>query len=455
MHQPLHAADEPPPDRRAAHAEVGAGDRAVERVGHVAEPRPGRRGDGGRPGRGQGRRRPVSATARTARPTAARWAAVGIRHRGDRRRPAFVGRFDRRPVRQVQPAQRVGPQPAPAPHHRPAGRARGPVPVGPLGRLGHRRHPGGRRRGRRPAGRRWRGRGRPPPGGPDHSPRLVDTTASTSPESRRSAACRSARSAPAGGAGRPSRAPGRRRSRAPARRPDRRRPAAGAGRRAPGQIGRGQPVGLVEHDDGHVAVAVELAQVAGVHHPVGVLLRVDHPDDQVDEAEQPVDLQPVGPLDRVEVGQVEQHQPAQRRPRRRRRARSPGRSGGGAARRSSRAAWPRRPGCPTRRRARRRWSGAARRPARASCWASALNRLDLPLPVAPASATTVWSRDSASRVPARSTTVCAATSRSAGRWPSTASRNRWSAGRPGATARRRRSGGRHGSRRGRGRRCWS
>ncbi len=59
------------------------------------------------------------------------------------------------------------------------------------------------------------------------------------------------------------------------------------------QFGGGQPVGLVEHDDGDVAVPVELAQVAVVHHPVGVLLRVDHPDDQVDQGQQPVDLQPV------------------------------------------------------------------------------------------------------------------------------------------------------------------
>jgi hypothetical protein len=56
--------------------------------------------------------------------------------------------------------------------------------------------------------------------------------------------------------------------------------------------------------------------------------------------------------------------------------------------------------------------------------ASELNRLDLPLPVAPASATTVWSPDSASRVPARSTRVCAGTSRSSGSWPSTAVMNR-------------------------------
>ncbi|GAB3853705.1 hypothetical protein GCM10029963_45410 [Micromonospora andamanensis] len=50
-----------------------------------------------------------------------------------------------------------------------------------------------------------------------------------------------------------------------------------------------------------------------MHHPVGVLLRVDHPDHQIDEAEQAVHLQPVRVLDGVEVGQVEQDQPVQRR----------------------------------------------------------------------------------------------------------------------------------------------
>ena len=72
---------------------------------------------------------------------------------------------------------------------------------------------------------------------------------------------------------------------------------------------------------------------------VGVLLRVEHPDQQVDQLDQPVDLEPVLHPDRVEVGQVEQHQPVQRRPRRR--GGRPRRAGAGppaspAARRRSR-----------------------------------------------------------------------------------------------------------------------
>ena len=60
-------------------------------------------------------------------------------------------------------------------------------------------------------------------------------------------------------------------------------------------------------------VRPELPQVRVVQDPVAVLLRVHHPDHLVDQAEQPVHLEPVAAFDRVEVGQVEQHQPAQRR----------------------------------------------------------------------------------------------------------------------------------------------
>src|SRR5699024_2070857 len=48
-----------------------------------------------------------------------------------------------------------------------------------------------------------------------------------------------------------------------------------------------------------------------VQHVVGVLLRVDDPDEQVDQRQQAVHLLGVGGLDRVVVGQVEQHQAGQ------------------------------------------------------------------------------------------------------------------------------------------------
>ena len=44
---------------------------------------------------------------------------------------------------------------------------------------------------------------------------------------------------------------------------------------------------------------------------VGVLLRVDDPDDEVGEADDAVDLEAVRRLDRVEVRQVEQHEPVE------------------------------------------------------------------------------------------------------------------------------------------------
>jgi hypothetical protein len=56
-----------------------------------------------------------------------------------------------------------------------------------------------------------------------------------------------------------------------------------------------------------------------------------------------------------------------------------------------------------------------------------LKRLDFPLPVAPARATTVWSPLSDSRMPDRPSTVLAGSSRSAGTLPSTRSTNLFSA----------------------------
>ena len=81
-----------------------------------------------------------------------------------------------------------------------------------------------------------------------------------------------------------------------------------------GALGGGERVegvDLVEQDDGHRRVSREAAQVALVQGLVGVLLRVDHPDEQVDELDQPVDLEPVVEHGRVVVGQVEQDEPVE------------------------------------------------------------------------------------------------------------------------------------------------
>ena len=65
-------------------------------------------------------------------------------------------------------------------------------------------------------------------------------------------------------------------------------------------------VDVVEHDQHHVLVAGQRREVAVVDRGVGVLLRVEHPDQQVGELHEPVHLEVVGHLGGVVVGQVEQ-----------------------------------------------------------------------------------------------------------------------------------------------------
>ena len=78
--------------------------------------------------------------------------------------------------------------------------------------------------------------------------------------------------------------------------------------------GRGrEAVDLVEHDDRHGGVPGQGDEVAVVQGGVGVLLRVEHPDEQVDALHQPVRLEPVRDLHGVDVRQVEEHQPLERR----------------------------------------------------------------------------------------------------------------------------------------------
>ena len=67
-------------------------------------------------------------------------------------------------------------------------------------------------------------------------------------------------------------------------------------------------VDLVEDDLHDARVARQPAEVLLVPGGVGVLLRVDDPDEEVRERDDAVDLLAVRALDRVEVRQVEQHQ---------------------------------------------------------------------------------------------------------------------------------------------------
>ena len=68
----------------------------------------------------------------------------------------------------------------------------------------------------------------------------------------------------------------------------------------------GHLVDVVEHDHHHRPVRGHRGEIAVVHRGVGVLLRVEYPDHQVGELDQAVDLEVVGHLGRVVVGQVEQ-----------------------------------------------------------------------------------------------------------------------------------------------------
>ncbi len=74
----------------------------------------------------------------------------------------------------------------------------------------------------------------------------------------------------------------------------------------------GQPVHLVQHDEGHLRVPGQRPQVALVQHRVRVFLRVHHPHHGVDQCQDAVHVVPVRADRRVEVRQVDEDHPAQR-----------------------------------------------------------------------------------------------------------------------------------------------
>ena len=79
-----------------------------------------------------------------------------------------------------------------------------------------------------------------------------------------------------------------------------------------GQVRGSQAVGLVQHHHGHRAVTGQRLDEILVQHGVSVFLRVHHPHDHVHQAHHAVHDVPVLTGDRVEVGQVQQHQAATR-----------------------------------------------------------------------------------------------------------------------------------------------
>ena len=80
---------------------------------------------------------------------------------------------------------------------------------------------------------------------------------------------------------------------------------------APRDVLGGEPVGLVEDDHGHRLVRVEGGDVVVVQPGIGVLLRVRDPDEEVDELEDPLGLDPVAGLQGVDVRQVEEDEPVE------------------------------------------------------------------------------------------------------------------------------------------------
>ncbi len=167
----------------------------------------------------------------------------------------------------------------------------------------------------------------------------------------------------------------------------------------------GEPVGLVQRHQQHALVPGQGLEVPLVDGPVGVLLRIEDPDDDVGDADHPVDLTAMGGGGGVVIRQVEEHEAVE--------------AGVAGALGQAMAALAR---------ASQSSSGPASAPhvqadvvdvvgrrtptVERSSPANALKSEDLPLPVAPARATTVWSRPWPRRSPARRTNAPATGDRS-------------------------------------------
>ena len=284
----------------------------------------------------------------------------GLRDRGARGAGELLA--DRAEV-EVKPLERVGPQPRDPGDQRPAG---GPVGPRSWSSSAPRRPPWARRL-RRPERRRGP---RPAPWAGARALARPVAASSFAAAARRSASTRArdrllGRHPP--GDLRPQLVDAARRagprSPAPARRPGRPGPAGDVRRPASAlAVLRGHGVDVVEDDQHHVGVVGHRREVPVVDGGVGVLLRVEHPHQQVGQLDQPVDLEVVGDLGGVVVGQVEEddalegvvgadgpeHRVAQRLVPR-------------LGCRATPAAPPRPPG-PRRRRSPTTWSAGARRP---------------------------------------------------------------------------------------------
>ena len=183
----------------------------------------------------------------------------------------------------------------------------------------------------------------------------------------------------------------------------------------------GHRVDVVEHDQHHVLVPGEGLEEAVVDGSVGVLLRVEDPHHHVGELDEPLDLEVVGHLGGVVVGEVEQHDAAHLDVLvglRQHRVAGDLVAGGDAEPLQQLLGAL---ACPTRTAVAHDVVGRRTPTADSSSPLSALNVEDLPEPVAPASATTVCSADSLSRLEARAATAVASSTMASSTRPRAAS----------------------------------
>ena len=293
--------------RGARHPQVGAGHGAVEPVGELGLVR---RSPRGAPSAGHGLRQAAAPRRRRARGCAESTCARCTRRRAAAARSA---RPRRGASPRPQPPQRVGAQ-APQPARSTASRWRARRGAGARARrrattagTPGRRRPSAASELRAVAAARPAARpGRSHAGGERRGAR--SSTSAREPRERRLAAPRRAPRAPRAARRAPRPCAPRRRAPARSPRPSPREQPRRSARRAASASAPSRSTWLSTTSIA-ARVAGERPQVALVQRGVGVLLRVDDPDEQVDQLDEPVDLERGGAAStESKSGQVEQHE---------------------------------------------------------------------------------------------------------------------------------------------------
>jgi len=68
-----------------------------------------------------------------------------------------------------------------------------------------------------------------------------------------------------------------------------------------------EPINLIEHEPQHSGVRRKLRDVPGMQRFIGVLLWIGYPHENIDDFDEPVNLEPMLDRGRVMIGQVEQN----------------------------------------------------------------------------------------------------------------------------------------------------